>query len=329
MKDKFKYVLATIYILLCSIFVSNIVKADSGWDSSYDSGGSRGGSDWGGSDYSSGGSRSGSSAFNNADTFIVIYIIAGIFYIVYIGMIGKWFKNKSSRIILYSISAIVYCILPFIIPPGYLGLGSYISIFVLSFIIVPLNMHFERKKRRLERLEKEEKIKANLSQYIDISYEELCSDLYNKFIKVQEGWMNFDYKSLMELCGNELYNTYYEELEALKLKNGKNFMSDFELVDNYIENIKKDGNLLEITYILDVKFIDFVLNTETNDIVKGNNKIKLHNKYRLIFTVGKTNVKFCPNCGGKIRSGTTKCSHCDSIIVQGSDDFVLTHKSLY
>jgi len=41
--------------------------------------------------------------------------------------------------------------------------------------------------------------------------------------------MNLDYEALSKLCTNELYNFYKADLEVLKLKNGQNIMSDFNL----------------------------------------------------------------------------------------------------
>jgi hypothetical protein len=168
-----------------------------------------------------------------------------------------------------------------------------------------------------------EKIKELLP---NINIEELKETFYNKFVKIQEAWMNFDYNTLKKLCNNEIYNTYYEELEALKLKDGQNVMSDFTKIDDKIMDVSTTGNVITVDYYLDVKFYDYVINTKTNEIEKGNDKVKMHNVYKLSFTISNQTVENCPNCGGKIEPGTTTCEHCKAVIVQDSDEFVMSSK---
>ena len=60
--------------------------------------------------------------------------------------------------------------------------------------------------------------------------------------------------------------------------------------------------------------------------MKGVKKYPLRNQYELKFIVGSKVVENCPNCGGKIKPGTTVCEHCKATIVQDSNTFVMTEK---
>ena len=165
-----------------------------------------------------------------------------------------------------------------------------------------------------------------LNKYINKSVQEVKEELYNKFISIQKAWMNFDYDNLKELCNNEIYNTYYEELEALKLKDGQNIMYDFKRVEHKIRNVTYSNQEIIITYYLDVKFIDYVINTKTKKIIKGTNKYKLRNQYELKFIMSTNTIDTCPNCGAKIKTGTTKCKYCKAVLVQDSNSFVMCKK---
>jgi hypothetical protein len=160
----------------------------------------------------------------------------------------------------------------------------------------------------------------------DEDLESLSSKLFDVFTDVQMAWMNFEYDSLRRLCNDTIYNTYYEELEALKLKDGKNIMSDFAKIEDKIINVSSNNDIVTIDYYLDVKFYDYVINTKTNKIEKGNDKYKLHNIYKLTFTKSNKENNTCPNCGAHIESGSTKCSHCKAVIVKDSSEFVLSEK---
>ena len=40
----------------------------------------------------------------------------------------------------------------------------------------------------------------------------------------------------------------------------------------------------------------------------------------------KKTINNCPNCGGSIEPGTTTCEHCKAVIVQDSNEFVMSSK---
>ena len=155
---------------------------------------------------------------------------------------------------------------------------------------------------------------------------ELEKGLYNEFINIKEAYMNFNYPLLKKLCSENIYNIFYDELEKLKNNNSKNIIKDFAKIEDRIIDVSSNNDIVTIDYYLDVKFYDYVINTKTNKIEKGNDKYKLHNIYRLTFTKSNKENNICPNCGAHIESGSTKCSHCKAVIVKDSSEFVLSEK---
>ena len=275
--------------LICVIKI-NIVKADSGWDTSYDSGsswdsGSSYSSSWSSSDYDSSYSSSShsSSDYDSEMTsddwiFTIFCLIITFIFVFYILDDSRYVKKMS-------------------------------------------------KKVDLESEEKKKKLQEELSKYINVSLDELEKEFCEKFVKIQNAWMNFDYETLKKLCSNEIYNTYYEELEALKLKKQQNIMKDFAKYKDSIIGYKIENNILTIEYHVLISFKDYVINTDTDEVVKGNKNREMCVAYRLEFSKSLDNNKSsCPNCGGSIEPGTTKCSHCKAVIVQDSSEFVMSSK---
>ena len=332
MKKIVRKLLIVLLITISLLSINQIinVKADSGWDSSYSSGSSYSSSS--SSSYSSSSSSSGSSVSSydrefNIDLeplkecgmvfFIVIQIyFTMVYYIDYI----KPFKNilsndKYTRMSFF----IIFGRILFLIIVD-LSFGLYAIIESILFLAVVICTKYQYQKL----------LKKNISQKIKKyqigNIEELKQELYDKFVKIQEAWMNFDYDNLRKLCNDNIYNTYYEELEALKLKDGKNIMRDFIKIEDKIMCINKNKNIISVEYYLNVEFYDYVINTRTYKREKGNDRIKIHNIYKLTFTKSTKENNICPNCGAPIKSGSTKCSHCKAIIVKDSSEFVLSEK---
>ena len=152
---------------------------------------------------------------------------------------------------------------------------------------------------------------------------------YKKFLAVQNAWMDFEYDQLRELCTDELYNSYITQLDTLKLKFGKNIMSDFEQHFIRIIGVTEEAGNIIVKVYLKVSFFDYVINTKTTEVTRGTDQRKLTNNYILTFVKakGKT-AKKCPNCGAPIKGNTSsKCPYCDSTIVTDAKDFVMSKKT--
>lgn len=275
MKKKFKLLTC---VLLCTFTILTVlnVKADSGWDSSYDSGGSSwsSSSSWdSSSDYSS-------SSGEDMDESDVVFLVLAIFIFAIIMIVfgSKGTKTSSSRY-----------------------------------------------------------------HYNDISLEELQKYLPNKtleqvkkealacFINIQEAWMNFDYSSLREYCTDELYNTYVSQLETLKLKNGQNIMNDYQKQVMKVTSITSENNVISLTVYAEIRFRDYVINTKTNEVIRGSKDRFITNHYLMTFVIKKSDIpdlKNCPSCGAPFNHNVSGvCEYCHSTIVKNADTLVLSKKT--
>lgn len=297
---RFLKVFLVLVILFVPFFVSPVVRADSGWDSDYDSGGSwDSGSDWDSGSYWDSGSSwdndydydydYGSSSYSGDVDFVVVFGII-FFMIVIISVCARSGKGSTtSRTVYYRSS--------------YIG-DSYSDITQEHLtMVMPGN-----------------------------TLSSLKTMAYDNFLKVQKAWMNFEYDKLRELCTDELYNSYVSQLETLKLKNGQNIMSDFDRNSVKIIDIDDVNGDIILTVFLSVSFYDYVINVSTNKVTRGNKSVKLTNNYVLTYVVksdyDNDEETKCPHCGAPINHVTSgKCEYCNSTIVKKASKFVLSKKT--
>lgn len=165
-----------------------------------------------------------------------------------------------------------------------------------------------------------------------LSIKELKDITYKIFLDVQDAWMNFDYDKIRNLCTDELYNAYKTQLQTLKLKNGKNIMSDFSLKDIKITEISDTNGIIKVEVYMDIEMSDYVINTKTNEVTRGSKDVTMKNHYLMTFvkTDKETSGKvICPNCGAKVDLNTSaKCEYCGSTIVKDAKEFVLSKKKV-
>ncbi len=265
------------------------VRTDSGWDSSYDSGGSSSSWDSGGSSWSSGdswsssdyGSSSGSYSGSAGDALITL-----IFWVIIIIIIVAVSNSRNS------------------------------------------NNTSSTKKVSMRADISDDLIKELLPNE---SLGSLKHMAFQKFVDIQNAWMEFDYDKLRELCTDELYNSYVSQLDTLKLKNGKNIMTAFDQEEIRIINIKKEAKLITVEVYLRVTFYDYVINNKTKEVIRGTKDRPLTNNYEMQFVRKQDSSKKthkCPNCGAEIKAVTSsKCEYCGSTIVVEATDFVLSKKT--
>ena len=219
MKKKTLIILLVVASLFACINIKPIgVKADSGFDSSYSSGGGfssgsssySSGSSWSSSsssrDYSYSGSGSGyrSSSGDAASAFIALIIIFGIIILVII-------KSKGQNL------------------PGF-------------------NLDHSKELS-------DDEVKKYIK---DFDKDKFLMNRYNDYVKVQEDWMNFEYESLRSNLTDELYNQYEMQLDTLKVKNEKNVMKNFVYKDSMITKVSEENKQITVTMELVVSFIDYI-----------------------------------------------------------------------
>lgn len=294
MKKKFIYSILFIFAYLIMIFPI-ATKADSGWDSDYDSGGWDSGSSWdSGSDWGSSGSDwyyYGDSGSSFGSGYVGLFV--GIIFLVVIAVIV--FSNNK--------------------PKGPKS-GSSID----NNINISNNSNYQD-------------IEQSKIDEIDssIKLEEFKNKAFNIYKDIQEAWMNFDTDKIRKLTTDEIYNMYSSQLETLKLKNQKNIMKNIECVDSKITDITSVNGVITINVYLRVKVLDYVINVKTNKTVRGRDNARLDIEYNLTFVKSETDnkkIETCPNCGAPVDIvSSATCPYCNSTLVKTASDYVMSKKT--
>ena len=303
-----------ILLMMMPLFIHNVSHADSGWDTGYSSSSrsssshssssrsssSRSSSSRSSSSRSSSSHSSGSST--SGKTWSEMNIIEKIFYVIFVGFLG----------LLWGI-AILGAIIAFgtAIFEGLRGLYRKIHHFIVGY-------YKDMDKDKFSNI---------LPNY---SMNELKKEFYNKFVEIQNAWMNFDYDKLRILCTDELFNTYKSQLRTLKLKNGQNIMSNFKQKEIKIRFARTSKSYITVGIFLRVSFIDYVINKKTNKVTAGKKHRKITNNYLMEFVKanGENIITKCPSCGAKVNMVTSgECEHCGATIVVPPKEFVLSKKT--
>ena len=149
----------------------------------------------------------------------------------------------------------------------------------------------------------------NIEKIKDIAYE--------LFLKIEEAWMNFDYKTLEDTCVDYLYKEYKSQLKNMQSHNEQNIVKDFKLFDYYLINIETISDDTVLTIIFDVNYDDYVIDTKTKDIVKGKNRKNrtVYYECRFIYSGTSKSMIKCPKCGAKLdKKNKGKCKRCGNDI---------------
>lgn len=340
MKNKFlKISLMLVFLSTILIFSNNYmiqnVEADSGWDTSYDSGGSwDSGSSWdsssswsssSGSSHSSGGGEFGPFTALFMSAFVTIHYFAFVINPISIKLSSGDNEKKKKMASKLLIFRLVIVGLLDIIFPVFAGI-DFLLLFVLAFICMPIltKSHNTRTFNYKQiTLEEANRVIPNFN------IEEFNFKAYQIFYDVQIAWMNFDYDKMKKLLTDELYNTYLMDLEALKIKGHKNTMKDFELIETKLIDLKEENSTYVAKTYLKVKFYDYVENLDTGMVLRGTDRRKLTNTYILTFVKSKDEVKvnYCPMCGAKVEGNQTgECAYCKSKLINDTYEWVMSKK---
>ena len=285
-------------VLMAFSYVGNFnlskIATDSGFDTSYDSGGS----DWGGSsDWGSDSSGGDGDMFGLGEN-----IILGVFFIIIpVSILFNKKKEKTTKdkvlLILASIIIVVLTLCRLLV---LLFTLSGLLFMAWAMITLAIDSIFKKKKK-------------NKGLPLTSENRKILDECYEIFINVQNAWMNFDYDSLRKETTDNLYNTYYNQLQSLVLKGQKNVMSDFELVEYKLIKLSKKNSITTVKMELEVKFYDYIVDS-SNKVVRGKKRKKVHMLYDLTYVYNEEAIEECPNCNAKISKEDNICSYCKTTI---------------
>ena len=288
---KRKKILLFAFCMILILLPLHHLSADSGWDGGYDSGGS---SDWGSSssDWGSSSSDWGSSSSDWSSSS---------------GSYSSGSLDPFTVIVILIFIAIIFAV------TNKPNSGS-------NRLMVPGTSLGKINPYDID------KLKKFLPDFDEEKFKEKAYELYKE---IQVAWMDFDKDSIRKCVTDELYNTYSAQLSTLKVKNQKNIMKDFQLLDSKIVGMETKEKLVSLTIKMKIECYDYVVDKEGKTL-RGNDKQKVIYEYAMTFNKGVSDKpNKCPNCNAPLDNvNSSKCPYCDSNIINESYDWVLAKKQV-
>lgn len=288
-KKKIFLIVAILFLCIGIIGIKN-TKADSGWDTSYDSGSSWSSSSssgsWSSSDWGSSRSSSGSSSYSSTP---MTKEEARIFSIVMILMAGLT-----------------------------LGLCIISSKKKTKF---PIRERYTLSKDEIHQIDPsldiEEFKKMAYESFVDIQNAWMNFDYDTLRAKLSDELYN-QYEMQLEALKNKGQQNIMTDFE--------NYDSS---ITNGITSIKINDDIETIDFQLKVSFKDYVVNS-SKKVIRGNKHVTYGMVYILTFTRKLSNtIDKCPKCGAPIENTNfNKCPYCRATIKINGTNFVMSKKAL-
>lgn len=163
----------------------------------------------------------------------------------------------------------------------------------------------------------------NIEKIKDVAYE--------LFLKIEDAWMNYDYKTLEDNCVDYLFKEYKFQLKNMQSHNEQNIVKDFKLFDYYLIDVEKISDETVLTIIFDVNYDDYIIDTKTKEIIKGKTRKNRTVYYECKFIYSGTSKSMikCPKCGAKLdKKNKGKCKKCGNDIDLVNTKLKLTRKRI-
>ena len=158
------------------------------------------------------------------------------------------------------------------------------------------------------------------------------------YIRLQAAWSKGDWEDIRTFESNELFEQHRNQLQEYLDKGQLNRMDRVGVLNERYSGFRQQAGKDVLEIDLDVKQIDYIIDSKTKQIVIGDPNEEDYGTYRLTFSrttgnktnvaTGETKITNCPNCGAPTTiTSSGKCPYCGSIITTTDYGWVLSNLS--
>jgi len=161
------------------------------------------------------------------------------------------------------------------------------------------------------------------------SSEEMLTFAKNTFIAVQDAWCAKDLEPVRGLMHNNLYNTTLKQVQAKIDQHVTYHYENYTFRNVYLTSYVRDSEYEYITVYLNTQYIDYQVDDNTGNIIRGDKTTMWKMRYLMKFMRSverqSEQPKFCPNCGAPLDIASSgKCLYCGSTVTTSSFDWLLS-----
>ena len=158
------------------------------------------------------------------------------------------------------------------------------------------------------------------------------------YIRLQAAWSKGDWEDIRTFESNELFEQHRNQLQEYLDKGQLNKMDRVGVLNERYSGFRQQAGKDVLEIDLDVKQIDYIIDSKTKQIVIGDPNEEDYGTYRLTFSrttgnktniaSGETKITNCPNCGAPTTiTSSGKCPYCGSVITTTDYGWVLSNLS--
>lgn len=156
----------------------------------------------------------------------------------------------------------------------------------------------------------------------------------NIFIKFFTAIMTDKLDDVDHFIDDDVYNYGESKVAPLRSKNYRQMYDELNVKESKINSIEIIDNNYVIKVYLEARYMDYVIDLNTGNVVSGNDSSRIQVNYLLTFTkkINATSqgiAKKCQACGAPMDvNNSGKCNYCGSIYKQEDHDWVLTELNI-
>ncbi|MDF2820904.1 MAG: Tim44-like domain [Clostridiales bacterium] len=155
------------------------------------------------------------------------------------------------------------------------------------------------------------------------------------YLNIQDAWTNNDWEKIRTIEHEDLYKKHERQLNEYKKNGTRNVLERISVNQTYLYKYVIDNQYEHVSVLIDATMNDYIININTNQIIRGDYNTRWRGRYILTFTRSKGSLTgvvkdefettSCPNCGAPIEiTSAGKCMYCDFLITSSKHDWVVS-----
>ena len=151
----------------------------------------------------------------------------------------------------------------------------------------------------------------------------------NIFVKYFTAIMKGKLSEVDHFISDNVYQYGENILEPLQGKNLRQMYDELNVKESNIESIDLVNGQFVVNVFLQARYMDYILDLSTGNVISGNDNSRIQVNYMLTFTkkcdaTSQGIAKKCHACGAPMDvNNSGKCDYCGSIYKQEEHDWVL------
>lgn len=151
----------------------------------------------------------------------------------------------------------------------------------------------------------------------------------NVFVKLHTAIILRDLSGVKHFISNKVYDKYQNYIDKLINNKEIQMYDELNVKDTKIINKYKDDNKYIIEVEIISRYMDYVIDEDSSNLIRGNNTSRVEKTNKLVFVKNKDTkeqkmARKCPSCGANISVNTSgKCEYCGSTYNLEDYDFIL------